>query len=490
MNGVRRAVARIADLGQSRLLVTVIASALTVATTLLLSRELRDVAVPAALLVNIAIWFTYLVSRHDAAPPVFELGPLCVAFTTLYAVYPLVGFVLGAGTWTALSDNRLQQWSPGAEELGTYAWRYVLYLAALALSYLVVRGRQGMAADAPMRISGAETFVIGWLVALILTYFTALGVLFGVSYNPAYDDVLLGRVRLPQDLPLAVQQISQNLRGMLVLLKLCVVAVLLQHWQYKTSRLLLAAWLLMEVVATAMRMGGRTDTLFLLVAAALLYHRLVRPLTFRLAGVGAAALLVAAVGYGLLRDLRHTEGRVPQNTYWTAVNEFQVILGTGFDLHKRRETGTLADVPWQVRASEVLMLVPSQLLPFPKVDPAEWYLQQLGLDPRQVGLMFGALAQAAVGLDWLELALRGMILGVLFGLFHRFYIRRAHSAWWTLLYLYVCLWSYYTVRASSFYFVYFVLYRFLPTLVMVWIGSALVRRAVANLSLAEPDPAR
>jgi len=126
------------------------------------------------------------------------------------------------------------------------------------------------------------------------------------------------------------------------------------------------------------------------------------------------------------------------------------------------------------------MLIPGQLLPFRKIDPSLWYLEQLGLQDSQVGFMFGVLSQAILGVDWLELMVRGTVLGCVLGLIHRWYVKRSQRFEVTLLYVFLCVWSYYTVRAATFYFVYPVVYRFLPFLFIVWFGEAILRGALRN----------
>lgn len=442
--------------------------------------EGRAVALPLFALINIAIWSFVVLTMRDPGLPIFELGTLCTGFTLLYAGYPLFAFLMSGGVWTALSDNRLRQWNPGPAELGAFAWRYVVYMAAFAAAYLFVRG-SGSATRTPMRtLSPAGTLMVVWTSLVLVTYFTALWVLLGVTYDPSYEDVRLGLVGVPRDLPHVVQQLSHNLKGILLLLKICGIALLMHRWERRWHRGILLVWLAVELVTTGMRMGARSDTLFLLVSAGLLYHRIVKPLTFPRVALAGTCLVLLALGYGFARDFRHARASGEPSSYWSAANEFQVIMSTGFDLHMRQRTGALDPVPWQVSASEALMLVPSQLLPFAKIDPAEWYLLQIGVDVRQAGLMFGVIGQAAIGYDWIELLVRGVLLGVLFAAIHRAYVRHARSFWWSILYLYVCLWSYYTIRASTFYFVYVVAYHFVPAMIATSIGTWLLRLAASR----------
>ncbi len=95
-----------------------------------------------------------------------------------------------------------------------------------------------------------------------------------------------------------------------------------------------------------------------------------------------------------------------------------------------------------------------------KIEPSDWYLEQLGVTTPGVG---NDVRRDGPGSDrlWHDGA-------VVQGVVARPRVRtgaprlrgRARGFWATMLYLYLCLWSYYTIRASSFYFVYVLVYRF------------------------------
>jgi hypothetical protein len=193
-----------------------------------------------------------------------------------------------------------------------------------------------------------------------------------------------------------------------------------------------------------------------------------------------AVALTVVLAYGFARDLASARYLAIQGSYWSAQNEFQTLMGTAYDIQMRAATGVLQPIPWQLHAADLLRLIPSQLLPFPKVEPSDWYLGHFGAASRGTGLMFGVVAQAIVGFGLIELIGRGVLLGVLLGLLRRAYLLRADSFWWSVFYACVCVWSYYTFRASTFYFVYFVLYHFVPVVLAMKIGNALIRRAVGR----------
>ena len=157
-------------------------------------------------------------------------------------------------------------------------------------------------------------------------------------------------------------------------------------------------WLAFEVVSAATRLGSRRDTAMILIAGVLLYDHLVKPLKTWQAVAGGAGLLLGLLAFGFARDL---DGATAS---WTSANEFQILFGNGCDLLVRVRSGQL-EIPRQLYFGELLMLIPSRwqpLLPFPVLDPSDWYLDVLDVRGTGVGFMFGVVAQAIIGGDWVS----------------------------------------------------------------------------------------
>jgi hypothetical protein len=243
----------------------------------------------------------------------------------------------------------------------------------------------------------------------------------------------------------------------------------------------LLLWLGLEGLSTVSNMGARTYFAMLILSSVLLYHRLVRPLPIVRAAILSALLLGTLLIYGLARDLATASGsglRTVANTTssrWATMNEFQALYGIAYELHARKATGALGKVPWELYATEFSQLIPSQLLPFNKADPCLGYPV---VDGMGVGCVLGVISQSVIGLDWIELVVRGLFLGTLFALIHRWYARRQDGYWTTMFYLCLCIWAYYTFRGSTLFIAYYVLYQFLPLLVGVGIAQLIVRRLI------------
>jgi hypothetical protein len=208
----------------------------------------------------------------------------------------------------------------------------------------------------------------------------------------------------------------------------------------------------------------------------LLYHRLVKPVTFRTFFVLGALLLTAFLVAGSLRMLQDLQASERPKNVLTTANEFQALFATAFDLYQMKENGSLPPVPWQIYAADFYLEIPSQILPFQKIDPSNWYIEIIGQSGGLTGFMFGVMSQAVLGLGWAELALRGFILALLLALLHRWYVRHATQLWPTLFYLFVAIWIYYTMRATTFWFVYYIVYRFLPVLLAAKFVEILLSR--------------
>jgi hypothetical protein len=181
------------------------------------------------------------------------------------------------------------------------------------------------------------------------------------------------------------------------------------------------------------------------------------------------ALLYALLLFGFIRQGWGV--RVP----WSANNEFQVLFANAWDLLGRRDR---LDVPWQVYLSDLLRLIPRDihwLLPFEVLDPSLWYLRVIDSGDPRMGLMFGVVAQSVIGWDWVELALRGAVLGVVCAAIHRRYVRST-GFWATVFYLYLCVWAYYTVRATTFHVASLILWRLLPSVLVLVPAGLLLRR--------------
>ena len=155
-------------------------------------------------------------------------------------------------------------------------------------------------------------------------------------------------------------------------------------------------------------------------------------------------------------------------------NEFQVLFGGNYDLLCMKEAGQLEDVPIQFTWYDIIMLVPQQFLPFEKVNVQTWYLNQSTCPSY---FMFNPISQAIIGFGWVELVLRGCLLGFMLAKLRGWYVKHSASFWVTLFYFYITIISYYAIRGTAIYVLLAsTLYRFIPLYVLVWVMAGFGRR--------------
>jgi hypothetical protein len=420
---------------------------------------------------------------RDGSPPVFEPGTLCMLAITVYGMLSMAGFLMMHGQWEVLSDGRLQQYAFIPAEIGSFGWRYVVYAAAFALTYLLVRGRARVRTTAFTMPNQANQTAIIISFATLYALKVALKIVY--DYDPddfTYSDIEGSVARaMARTIPYFVQQIAHNVLGALFVLELGLMILLIANWRKRWCRYSLVLWLGYEILYIVVTLGSRGRVVLLLIGAGVLYHRLVKPVRFRVLIAAGLLLLSCFLVAGAVRVVRSPDlMKERAGNVLTGGNEFQGLFATAFDIYKRREAQSVPPIPWQIYASDFYMLIPSQLLPFEKVDPSSWYIDLIGQTGSGNGYMFGVMSQAAIGLDWIELVLRGVVLAVALALLQRWYVHRATSFWPTLLCLFVSIRIYYTFRASTFYFVYFVIYEFIPALMMTKLLALVVSRSAAH----------
>jgi hypothetical protein len=448
-----------------------------------LPADYRLVAAPASAILSISTLFLFTLWRWNRSLPVFEIGSIFGAVATLYAAVTAVNYLSAGLTWTLLSDGRLQYYNPGPAEVANFTWPYAGFLGAFAAAYLLVRRRRTIAMRPVNRIGRAEIAVAVMFFIAVQAILKAVELAVGITFEPSYLGGGLDSFSTYYTLPYFLQQILHNLVGWRFALKLILAAILLHRW--RSSRL--ARWTLVgvlgyEILAMVLNMGSRTYIALLLLGVVFLYHRFIRPLTLRVAVAGSVLIIG---GLGLFGAVRTVGGSLKtvygmETRVWTMTTDFQTMWASAYAVQVTMADGTVGRPPWQAHLIDLVLLVPSQILPFAKVDPSAWYYSQIGATQSS---MFGLRAQPVIGFGAPEFALRGAFLGVLFAALHRWYMRRSTSFWMTLFYVYCCLWAHYVFRSTMLWPLYFAVYQFLPVMLLVRFGAVLLRRVRRGASL-------
>jgi hypothetical protein len=436
------------------------------------SPDVRAVMAPAFATASIALFYLSVQIRREGHLPIFEAATFFVVATAVYTIVPLLQFALGGMQCGILGDNRLYRWQPTPNEFGGFSWRHVVLLGAFVLVYLPVRGHRLWPIRTPVRPMRTTATVILVTVIGISLWFFVLNLYFGRGAS-----VYQGEIADPsRTVPYVVLQLANVLQMVNLTLKQCLIILLLLGFRRRRYRYMLIVWMLAEAGNTLVMLESRTNTMLLLLTLVVGYHHLVRPLRVKLAFIVGGGILAAFLVFGIFRDISTTDLQVDPHANWGAATEFQILYGTAYDVYMRKAEATLPPVPRQIYFSDFYRLIPSQLLPFYKWDPSEWYLDVLGIRGTGQGYMFGVIAQSVIGFGYAELVVRAVLLALFYAFAHRIYRRYSRSFWVTIAYVFILSWAYYAFRSTSFDILYRLVYYFLPAWLLVKLLTIVVSK--------------
>jgi hypothetical protein len=432
-----------------------------------------------ALLVSTSFYWV-LWRRRQHLIPWFEIGAVYAAVVTLYTVYPLFGFLAIGGNYAVTNDNRLWVLQPGAQQVGEIAWLYVCHLGAFVAAYLVVRGRLTLV-QRPLRSPTLAVFVaVGALYLAIQGFTIFVGLFYDTSANS-----YLGTYLVQRRLPLLLAQGFSHLNGMKHALAIVLLAALFSR--YPRTRPVIVWWIVVTALISVTRLASRTELVLLVLASAMMYQLVVRPLPLRVVSAVAAVGLIGFIAFGFLRHGLVPDGGSGFNAFAYA-SEFEVLMANAIDLAQKQSIGSLGILPDGFHLADLTGLVPQQLAPFQKVDPAEWYVSTFYpvYAAQGGGLAFGTIAEAVLTGGWLSAAARGAALGFCFAKIHRFYVSQASNYWVLAAYVWLTSLSYQAFRNRTFVLLLLFVYRFLPAMIGVKVLVTILNRAARHVRVTLP----
>jgi oligosaccharide repeat unit polymerase len=362
--------------------------------------------------------------------------------------------------------------------VGEIAWLYVCHLGAFVAAYLVVRGRLPLV-QRPLRHPSVAVFIaVGALYLVIQAFSVFVGLFYDTSANSYLESYLVQR-----RLPLLLAQGFNHLNGMKHGLAIVLLAALFSR--YPRTRPIIIWWVVVTALITVTRLGSRTELVLLVLASAMMYQLVVRPLSLRFVLAVAGVGLTGFIALGLLRH-----AQLPGSAFnpFVYASEFEVLMANAVDLAHKQSTGSLGILPDGFYFADLTGLVPQQLAPFTKVDPAEWYVSAFYpvYAAQGGGLAFGTIAEAVVSGGWLSAAARGAALGFCFAKIHRFYVSHSSNYWVLAAYVWLASLSYQSFRNRTFVLLLLFVYRFLPAMIGVKILVTILNRAAHHVRVALP----
>jgi len=466
----------------------VLASALVLAFT---STDERYVLGPGLACIVMVHWLWMTLWDRDQKIPFFDVGFFCALATLVYTVYPLFNYWMDGMQFGPLADNRLRAMNPSPAELGEFHIRHVLYLLSFIAFYSTFRGKGTIEIGKICTTGPAAWQVIFFCFLLLSGYFYILQLTTGADFNASYDPKLYAsNLAAYVSMPLLLLQISVKLRGVQFVFKFALLFFVVSRCRQKQWLIFLLLWISAEVLLTVFVKGARSQLVFFVFATVLFYHRMIKPLTIKFLITSGAAFLLVFIFLGLYRAYNNLDElssalNLSGSGIFSATNEFQSLLGTAYDVYRLKQSGI--DLPWYLYFNDIMpILPPHQFLPFEKIVASEWYLSVIGLSGTGQGYMWGVISQSIVGLDWLELAVRGAILGYILARFHRWYLKHQSGFLETLVYVFFCIKIYYTFRDTTFSFLTNFVWEIIPFYILLRVGVGILPKKTANQSGPSP----
>lgn len=443
----------------------------------LATEENMPVLLPAAAIIVVFAAFVAEMQRRTPGEPVlFDLGVVFAAVVTVYAMYPLLTFIVNGLTYTE-SNNRLYQAMPTPEEVGKIAWYYWIFLTSFAIAYLVTRGGTRRSEGwAPKRLGRESIIAFVLLFVIAKVFLWGVGIFYDITYESYSESYLIfGR------LPLIIGQIAGRLGGVIRVLNMALLLALFQD--YRKYRWIIWTWLGAQVAATFLYLGARTEAVLLVFSATIMYHYLVKPIRWGPALCGA---LVAMILFLIAGDLRSAVGREqtakPLNVL-ASNSEFEELFANAHDLDRRKLDGDIEPLPATFHFADFLSIVPQQVLPFQKVQASTWYVETYYPAVREAGggMAFGVISESIVGLGMPELVLRGALVGWLLALFARRLSLRRPTAWSFLFHIWLITGCYQILRYTTFSMLPMFVWGFVPVYVFAKVVGALCADDIQKL---------
>jgi hypothetical protein len=430
----------------------------------------RLVVGPLAATVLLAMGLLAMARGGSRTPPLSEIGIWHGLAVAAYTALPVLSYILLGLTYTPLNDARLYGLQPSAELVGRIGWMHVAYLAAFGATYLIAAGRRPLPTSLTVHVKTSLA-----LSAALLAV-ASMGATFLIRlYYGTHGGTYTGSYEATARLPLAIRQLLRLLTGPRLFYWLVLLTWAFQRYQRRRGLIVFA--LLIVLIATVVGAGARADFMLIVLSTVILYHRMVRPISYgRAAAFGVLALL-SFTALGILRQL------ATSSDFGTArlvsSGEFESVFANNVDLATKRDWHEIPPPTERQYLSEFLAPIPSQVLPFDKLDASNWYVSTFypTFAAAGGGFAFGVVAQALVGFGLPELLLRAVFAGLLFAV-ARTVLGSRHGGVWTLVtYTWLSVTAYQSFRAGTLYPFNAFIHDFPPALFTLAVLTIIFRRA-------------
>lgn len=451
-----------------------IAAAFLIASTTLgfVCRDLRAGWLAVVVAINftmfVAFWKIVFGTRLSYIDP----GIVLLSVVSIYSIIPLLTTEAMNFNFGALQDARLARITLDDGIISTTVANANGIMAGFGAAYLAIRKPRMSTLGTTTPHAMAALWLMFGLAALV-----QVGLALAGGGGGTYSDEYL----LIQSLPVFV---IQTLNVLSNLFYVALFGLMVHYFRARQLRTI-AVLLLFSIALFALVTGARTPLVLILFAAIVCWDHLYR----RISPVVIALLLVFVIttflALGALRGGSQTISAA------FAQSEFMAVFVTALDIRQIYLTGSSLDMGTTLLFGDLLRLVPQQILPFEKIDPASWYVTTFYPEyaAQGGGFAFGMLAESALSGGVPAAIARGFALGTILGFVLNLLTRR-NSIWSYIIYVWLIISAYQCFRDTTFTLFGRFFFQFFPAILLCVALSFLLRRNDASLTHPAADGAQ
>ena len=412
--------------------------------------------------VNVYYLYKYSSNKDDCAP-IDDIGVFWITILALYSTLPVFSWILQGYTYTSILRPRLLEIQPDISDIN-----YLLLIAAsYAISFTVVfkffrKKIKKLEVNTIKKIP--QPILVSSFVIVIITNLFLLfsGQLFGVQTADTYVD----QYRVIQQAPLLVRQLLKYLLSFQSISMIIILTSFIQNW--KKYKIYFYFFVLFTLINFNIE-GGRASLGIIILSIFFLWHVTMKKISSKIwiacSTIGLSIFLIL----GVLRGVQNLSNYDLAGDSSPGVGEFDAIWGNALHLNEQKQAGNLS-VPFTVKFEEFWDFIPSQLLFFNKRSLSVWYLDTYYPKYKEQGggWAFGILSQAIIGFGPFEAFIRGGVLALLYGCLMSWY-RKSKNNWWAIpFYLNIYLYSFMSIRDTTFTQLSTVITSLLPALLLIY----------------------
>lgn len=359
------------------------------------------------LLVAIGVFFRLAMTKRMRAPGrAMDLGEVTLAVILIYGLVPGIGFILAEYGLGEIADSRLYG-GYLIEQVEYVQMLFLMVSSGFAVMYVILR----KPVTGKLYHSTQTARLVGPVIVLAVALTVTLGLIGSIWGADVGRDYISSYTEL-RSAPLLVQQFAGLGTQIQLALTIAAVSLAIAAWPEKHSYVALA--LVANVIFAVLAGGARTNAFLAFLAYVTAASVYVPGFRVRRAALLSIPALIMFLAAGLLRN---DSGAF--NLYSLFQDgEFTAVFVSPIDLHIKYPEGFAGQAPFNLYTVDLLRLLPSQLLPFEKISPGDWYASSHygAYYDSGGGFAFGILAESVLGQGAPDAIIRGALLGIVFAL--------------------------------------------------------------------------